>query len=219
MTDPAHAAIPADDPNRKLTVADPDSSGVRHVAVVGDTYSILVSGADTAGRYCLIDMIVPDGGGPPPHRHDFEEMFTLLEGELEFTFRGETKTVRAGSTVNIPANAPHVFRNASGGPVRMLCMATRGPGRLLSRGRRPAGEPRVAAAQARQGADGSADQDNQGARAEIPHRAADPLIERRAGRRPYSVSVIPDTRAHSDSSSSWTLRSRAIGFGARSCWW
>ena len=83
MTD-ASSAIPADDPNRTLTVADPDSPGVRHLAVVGDTYSILVSGAETAGRYCLIDMIVPDGGGPPPHRHDFEEMFTLLEGELEF---------------------------------------------------------------------------------------------------------------------------------------
>jgi quercetin dioxygenase-like cupin family protein len=121
MTD---AAIPADDPVRKLTVADPDSPNVRHVAMVGDTYSILVSGADTAGRYCLIDMIVPDGGGPPPHRHDFEEMFTLIEGELEFTFRGQTVIVRAGSTVNIPANAPHSFKNVSGRPVHMLCMAT-----------------------------------------------------------------------------------------------
>jgi quercetin dioxygenase-like cupin family protein len=116
--------IPADDPNRRLTVADPDSPGLRHVSVVGDTYTILVSGAQTAGRYCLIDMLVPDGSGPPPHRHDFEEMFTLLEGELEFTFRGETQTVHAGSTVNIPANAPHVFKNKSGGTVRMLCMCT-----------------------------------------------------------------------------------------------
>jgi hypothetical protein len=39
------SAIPADDPKRKLTVADPNSSKVRHVAVVGDTYSILISGA------------------------------------------------------------------------------------------------------------------------------------------------------------------------------
>jgi quercetin dioxygenase-like cupin family protein len=130
MTDTASAsskpssAIPADDPNRTLTVVDSDSSAVRHVAVVGGTYSILVSGAQTAGRYCLIDMIVPDGGGPPPHRHDFEEMFTLLEGELAFTFRGETKTVRAGSTVNIPANAPHVFKNTSGSTARILCMCT-----------------------------------------------------------------------------------------------
>ncbi len=114
------SAIPADDPGRKLTVADPDGAGIRHVSVVGDTYSILVSGAQTAGRYCLIDMLVPDGSGPPPHRHDFEEMFTLLDGELEFTFRGETQTVRAGSTVNIPANAPHVFKNKSGKTVHML---------------------------------------------------------------------------------------------------
>ncbi len=120
----ASSAIPADDPNRSLTIADPDSSKVRHVAIVGGTYSILVSGSQTAGRYCLIDMIVPDGSGPPLHRHDFEEMFTLLEGELQFTFRGETKTVRAGSTVNIPANAPHVFKNTSGSAVHMLCMCT-----------------------------------------------------------------------------------------------
>jgi quercetin dioxygenase-like cupin family protein len=112
------SAIPADDPQRKLTVAHPD------ISMAGDTYTILVSGAETAGRHCLIDMHVPPGGGPPPHRHDFEEMFTLLEGELEFTFRGETSTVRAGSTVNIPANAPHAFKNASAVAVRMLCMCT-----------------------------------------------------------------------------------------------
>jgi quercetin dioxygenase-like cupin family protein len=116
--------IPADDSSRRLTVADPDSPGLRHVSVVGDTYTILVSGAQTAGRYCLIDMLIPDGSGPPPHRHDFEEMFTLLEGELEFTFRDHTQTVRAGSSVNIPANAPHVFKNTSGKTVRMLCMCT-----------------------------------------------------------------------------------------------
>jgi quercetin dioxygenase-like cupin family protein len=97
---------------------------MRHIAVVGDTYTILVSGAETAGRYCLIDMHVPPGGGPPPHRHDFEEMFTLVEGEVEFTFRGKTSTVRAGSTLNIPANAPHAFKNTSSAAVRMLCMAT-----------------------------------------------------------------------------------------------
>ena len=94
------------------------------MSIAGDTYTILVSGAETAGRYCLIDMHVPDGGGPPPHRHDFEEMFSVIEGELEFTFRGEASLVRAGSTVNIPANAPHAFKNVSGAAVRMLCMCT-----------------------------------------------------------------------------------------------
>ena len=123
MTDDA-STIPPDDPGRKLVVADPDSLGMRHVSVAGDTYTTLVRGEDSGSRCCLIDMHVPSGGGPPPHRHDFEEMFTLLEGELQFTFRGETSTVAAGSTVNIPANAPHSFKNVSGGAARMLCMCT-----------------------------------------------------------------------------------------------
>jgi quercetin dioxygenase-like cupin family protein len=118
------AAIPPDDPNRKLSVVEPDDPALRHVAVVGGSYTILLSGKDTAGRYCLIDMLVPPGGGPGPHRHDFEEMFTLLEGEVEFTFRGKTSVIKAGMTVNIPANAPHFFRNTAEKTPRLLCMCT-----------------------------------------------------------------------------------------------
>jgi quercetin dioxygenase-like cupin family protein len=116
--------IPSDDPVRRLAVAQPDDPRAKHVSVVGDTYTILISGADTLGHYCLIDMLVPDGGGPPPHRHDFEEAFTIQDGELEFTFRGEVRTVKAPSTVNIPANAPHQFKNVSGKTVHMLCLCT-----------------------------------------------------------------------------------------------
>ncbi len=116
--------IPADDPNRQLSVIDLDDPKLRHVAVVGDTYTILLGGAETAGKYCLIEMIVPQGGGPGPHRHDFEEMFTIIEGELEFHFRGEVTFAKAGMVVNIPANAPHFFHNAAHNTARMLCMCT-----------------------------------------------------------------------------------------------
>ena len=126
-------AIPADDPRRNLVVENPDSSKAQHLGVVGDTYTILLSGADTAGRFTLIDMHVPPGGGPPPHRHDFEETFILLDGELQATFRGEKRIVRAGETVHIPANAPHQFHNASSQPVRMRVMS------LISGPRKPSG--------------------------------------------------------------------------------
>jgi quercetin dioxygenase-like cupin family protein len=118
------ATIPPDDPDRRLSVSDPDDPKLRHVAIGAGTYTILLSGAETNGRYCLIDMLVPDGGGPPPHRHDFEEMFTLLEGEIEFTFRGETLDVAAGASLNIPSNAPHSFKNKSGKTARLLCLCT-----------------------------------------------------------------------------------------------
>lgn len=116
--------LPNDDPHRRLTVVDVGSPSAGWISLAGDTYTMLVTGDDTAGAYCLIDMRVPDGGGPPPHRHDFEEMFTILSGEIEFTFRGTTTTARQGTTVNIPANAPHNFRNSSGAPAHMLCMCT-----------------------------------------------------------------------------------------------
>ena len=117
--------IPADNLLRNLAVADINKDqSLRHIGVVGDTYTILLGGDDTDGRYCLIDMLVPPGGGPPHHRHNFEESFTVLEGEVEFTFRGKKLVVRIGETVNIPANAPHFFRNASKEPARLLCICT-----------------------------------------------------------------------------------------------
>jgi quercetin dioxygenase-like cupin family protein len=124
-TPPVVSPIPPDDPKRKLASAQPDVEGrSRHIGVVGDTYTILLDGNDTAGRFCLIDMHVPPGGGPPPHRHDFEETFTLLEGELEVRFRGSKRVVQAGETIHIPANAPHQFHNGFSGPVRMLCICS-----------------------------------------------------------------------------------------------
>src|SRR5258706_5329283 len=114
--------LPADNLSRNLTIAQPNTDPtLPHVAVVGNIYTMLVTGKQTAGRYALIDMFVPPGGGPPPHRHDFEEMFHVLEAEVQVMFRGVTSTARAGETVSIPANAPHAFQNASQNPSRLLC--------------------------------------------------------------------------------------------------
>ena len=115
--------VPPDDPSRGLTVARPDQDqSLPHIGLVGDTYTILVTGDETAGKYTLIDMHVPPGGGPPPHRHDFEEMFTVLDGEVQVTFRGQTLVARPGETINVPANAPHSFTNAGDSPSRLLCL-------------------------------------------------------------------------------------------------
>src|SRR5580700_6184733 len=114
--------IPPDDPKRDLTLTRSDN--LSHIGLVGDTYTVTVSGEDTNGRFCVVDMHIPPGGGPGLHRHDFEETFILLEGEVEATFRGEKSTVRAGETLHIPANAPHKFHNASSTPVRLICICS-----------------------------------------------------------------------------------------------
>ena len=123
ITSQPASSLPPDDLHRHLALARPNADqALPHIGIVGDTYTILLSGDDTDGRYCLIDMFVPPGGGPGPHRHDFEESFIILEGEIEATFRGTKSAVRAGETINIPANAPHQFHNASAQPVRLLCI-------------------------------------------------------------------------------------------------
>lgn len=114
---------PPDDLTRKSKIARPATDeSLPHIGLVGDTYTVLLSGNDTNGRYCLIEMDIPPGGGPPPHRHDFEESFILLDGEIMATFRGEKTTVRQGETLHIPANAPHQFTNATKESVRLLCL-------------------------------------------------------------------------------------------------
>jgi quercetin dioxygenase-like cupin family protein len=120
-----YPAVPPDDLKRNLTIAQIDKDqSLRHIGLVGDTYTITVTGDATAGRFSVIDMHIPPGGGPPPHRHDFEETFILLEGEIEATFRGKKSIVRTGDTLNIPANAPHQFHNVSSQATRLLCICS-----------------------------------------------------------------------------------------------
>ena len=129
MTDQANApsqsssALPPDDPKREVLIGNADGPSMRHIGVpFGDTYTILVTGDESGGRYSLIDMHISADAGPPQHRHDFDESFTLLEGELEFTVRGKPYVIRAGSTITVPSNAPHFFRNKSGKAARALCV-------------------------------------------------------------------------------------------------
>lgn len=91
--------------------------------IAGGSYRIIVSTAQTDGEYAIIEMNVPPGGGPNPHRHrDFEETFFILEGEVEFTSLAGTKTARAGDLVRIPKNGEvHCFKNTSAVAAKLLC--------------------------------------------------------------------------------------------------
>jgi mannose-6-phosphate isomerase-like protein (cupin superfamily) len=118
-TSQSSSSIPPDDPKRNLILTRSEDQNSPHLGLVGDTYTIGLTRKDTAGRFCLIDMHIPPGGGPPPHRRDFEESFVILEGEIEATFRGVKSVAGAGQTVDVPANAPHQFHNKSDRAARM----------------------------------------------------------------------------------------------------
>ena len=130
--------IPPDDPRRSLVLARPDEDrDLPHVAMVGDTYTILLKGEDTAGLYCLIDMHIPPGGGPPPHRHDFEEMFAVLEGEIEVHLpRREVDGASRGDRQHPGQRAARVYqRLRPTSPAAVHVLARRAEKVLPGRGR------------------------------------------------------------------------------------
>lgn len=90
----------------------------------GRPYMVLLSGKQTGGRYCMLELVVAPGRGPGMHRHDFEELFILQDGEIKFTVRGEVQAVRAPSCINVPANAPHRFQKTEPKPAHILCICT-----------------------------------------------------------------------------------------------
>ena len=47
------------------------------------------------------------GSAMPPHRHDHEEVFTVLEGTVTAVLDGERVPTRPGDTVIVPAGMEH----------------------------------------------------------------------------------------------------------------
>src|ERR1035437_8985474 len=80
-----------------------DNERGQSLSVVGDTYRIIMPGEQTNGSYAVIDMLVPPGGRPGPHAHkDIQEMFYVVEGELDFKMEEGNYKAKKGSLVNIP---------------------------------------------------------------------------------------------------------------------
>ncbi len=70
--------------------------------------------------------IAPDDFDQAPvHTHlSSDEVFYVLEGELEFLLGFERKTFGAGSTVYIPQGMAHTFANTSRHQARVLVIMT-----------------------------------------------------------------------------------------------
>lgn len=97
--------------------------GGETVFLVGDTYTILLSGAQTGGAFTLLEAIVPPDTGPPPHHHNAEdETFILLEGKVTFSVGDEVIDALPGTTVFVPRGVVHSFKNVHTGNAKMLFM-------------------------------------------------------------------------------------------------
>ena len=75
--------------------------------------SVCLSGKDTGGAYCLLEVSLAPGMGVPRHIHTREdEVYFILAGELEVTVGEKTFVLRPGDTLLAPRDIPHELRNS-----------------------------------------------------------------------------------------------------------
>jgi quercetin dioxygenase-like cupin family protein len=75
--------------------------------------AVCLSGADTGGAYCLLDIGLAPGMAVPRHIHTREdEAYYVLSGELEVIVGDEVFILRAGDTLIAPRDIPHQLRNS-----------------------------------------------------------------------------------------------------------
>ena len=87
--------------------------------------TVLVRSEESDGVVSVIENTVPAGfPGPYLHKHDFDEAFYVVEGELTFQVEDQLVIKRAGELAFAPRNVAHTFANLSGAPARYVLVCT-----------------------------------------------------------------------------------------------
>ena len=75
--------------------------------------SVCLSGADTGGTYCVLEVGLAPGMGVPRHTHTREdESYFVLAGELEVIVGSKTFVLKPGDSLVAPRDIPHQLRNS-----------------------------------------------------------------------------------------------------------
>jgi len=91
-----------------------EKSAPKRLNVVGEQIVVLASGDDT-GSYEVFHQAGPEGSGPPPHYHPWDEAFYVTRGEIMFGVGDREAVARPGTFVHVPSGTTHWFRFGAGG--------------------------------------------------------------------------------------------------------
>lgn len=92
----------------------------------GPTRPTIKVGPHNGGRLLgMLESELPPGAAFPPHVHDdYEEIFYVLTGEIEYLVDGRWTPAPAGSTVFVPPGQVHAWRNTTTEPARHLAITS-----------------------------------------------------------------------------------------------
>lgn len=91
--------------------------------VLGETLRPMLTNAMGSSIEIFDTKGVP-GGGPPPHTHQWEEIYVVLSGEMDVFVDGKTTRLRPGGYAHVPANTPHGYTTID--ETHFLTIVTRG---------------------------------------------------------------------------------------------
>lgn len=112
--------------DRKIIAVGPDEG--QAMFVLGDVITFKINAVDSDNAYFVTEIVSVPGGGPAfLHTHVPMETFWIIEGEYEVYGRdenGEKYAIPApvGSTVHVPGNVPHGFKNVGDTTGKLLAI-------------------------------------------------------------------------------------------------
>ena len=91
----------------------------------GNTLSVMLAGENTGGMLSVMVESTPPGGGPPLHVHNHEdEIFLVIEGNIQYYINDDWIEVKPGGVVYLPRGTAHCYRNIGDTPSRHWIIVT-----------------------------------------------------------------------------------------------
>jgi quercetin dioxygenase-like cupin family protein len=103
----------------------------RPLNIVGEHVTVLASGEATEGYEVFLQR-GPEGSGPPPHSHPWDESFFVTRGEIDFGIGNDSTTASSGTFVHLPAGTVHWFRFGKGGGEMVSMTSRTGASRMFT---------------------------------------------------------------------------------------
>jgi mannose-6-phosphate isomerase-like protein (cupin superfamily) len=112
--------------NSTITAAVSQANAGQTVEAFGRT-TVRLTADMTAGRFGMLDVVLPSGEGTPLHVHAREdEFFRVLAGRLCFWCGDDHVVLEEGGCIWLPRGIPHRFANVGTMEARAMVIVTPG---------------------------------------------------------------------------------------------
>ena len=91
----------------------------------GHIITMKITGAETGGKYAVLDVDIPPNNGPPLHKHFGEdEGFYIAEGAFSFLYMDKEIKATKGMFLYVEKGKFHTYKNVSNIPGKLITVVT-----------------------------------------------------------------------------------------------